>query len=64
MATALWIAVWVVVLGTVAFLAVRQVRSGRKGPADVDRTRHEAVRESTMRSQVNGPGGIGSSFGP
>ncbi len=44
--TVVWILIWVVVLGTVAFFAVREVRSGRKQPAEFDRTKHEAVREA------------------
>jgi hypothetical protein len=59
MSTIVWIAVWVLILGTVAFFLIRERRSGRKGPGDFDRTRHEAVGESTARSQINGPGSAG-----
>ena len=63
MSTAVWILVWAVILGTVAFFLVRERRLGRKQPDDFDRTRHEAVGESTMRSQTHGPGATGI-FGP
>jgi hypothetical protein len=62
MSIVLWIIGWAVVLGLVAFFAVREVRSGRKGPAELDRTKHDAVKESTSRSQVQGPNGLGQSF--
>ena len=63
MGTAVWIIVWAAILGTLASFAIREIRSGRKGPADFDRTRHEAVRESTVKSQIAGPNGMGQ-FGP
>jgi hypothetical protein len=62
MSIAIWIFGWAVLLGTVACFAVREVRSGRKGPGDFDRNQHEAVKESTSRSQVQGPNGMGQSF--
>jgi hypothetical protein len=32
MSASVWIVVWVLILGTVAFFLVRERRSGRKGP--------------------------------
>ncbi len=63
MSTVVWIVVWAVILGTVAFFLVRELRSGRKGPGDFDRTRHEAVQQSSMHQQTHGPGTTGI-FGP
>ncbi|MBV9831284.1 MAG: hypothetical protein JOZ82_06775 [Marmoricola sp.] len=62
MSTAVWILVWAAVLATAVFFVVRERRRGRTGPDDLDRTRHEAVQESTSRSQANGPNGLGQSF--
>ena len=59
MSTIVWIVVWAVILGTVAFFLIRERLSGRKGPDDFDRSRHEAVGESTMKSQTQGPGTAG-----
>jgi hypothetical protein len=50
-----WILMWVVVIGTLAFFTVREIRSGRKQPADFDRLQHEAVREADLRSHTQGP---------
>jgi hypothetical protein len=63
MSIALWIIGWAVVLGVVVFFAVREIRSGRKGPDDFDRTKHEAVQQSSMNAQVHGPNGLGA-LGP
>jgi hypothetical protein len=57
--TIVWIIGWAVVLGVLAFFAIREIRSGRKGPADFDRTRHQSVNESAARSQMTGPGASG-----
>jgi hypothetical protein len=57
-----WILVWAVILGTVAYFAIREIRSGRKEPDDFDRNVHEAVRESTSRQQTGGPNGFGQTF--
>jgi hypothetical protein len=59
MSTIVWIVVWALILGTLAFFLIRERRSGRKGPGDFDRTRHEAVGDSTSRSQMQGPGTAG-----
>lgn len=61
MSTPVWILVWAVVLGTVAFFLVREVRSGRKQPDDFDRTTHDAVAESmTMQQRTRARGqGLG-----
>ncbi len=48
MSTFVWILVWAVALCTLAFFAIREIRSGRKGPGDFDRTRHEAVRRGIV----------------
>jgi hypothetical protein len=63
MSTLVWIIVWAVIIGVVAYFLVRERLSGRKGPDDFDRTQHEAVGESTMNSQTHGPGTTGI-FGP
>jgi hypothetical protein len=55
MPTIAWVLVWVVVIAVVAFFAIREIRSGRQGPADFDRTRHEAVRESESHAGARGP---------
>lgn len=59
MSTLVWILIWVAVVATVAFFVVRERRSGRKGPGDFDRTRHEAVQQSSMHAQTHGPGTAG-----
>jgi hypothetical protein len=58
--TIVWILIWVAVLGTIAYFAVREIRSGRKQPPEFDRTKHEAVRESEANRQIHGPNNIGS----
>ena len=62
MSTIVWILGWAVVLATLVFFLVRERRSARNGPVDFDRNQHEAVKESTSRSQVQGPNGLGQSF--
>ena len=64
MSTIAWALIWVAVLATVVFFVVRERRSGRKGPADFDRTRHEAVQQSSMQAQTHGPGTAGMIGGP
>jgi hypothetical protein len=64
MSTMYWILGWAVVLGTLAFFAVREIRSGRKGPGDFDRTTHEAVRMASMDAQTHGPTNVSGMFGP
>jgi hypothetical protein len=63
MPTIVWILIWVAVLGVIAFLAVREIRSGRKQPAEFDRMKHEAVRDSEMNRQSHGPNSAGAFFG-
>ena len=63
MDVALWILGWAVVLGLVTFLAVRERRSGRTGPGDLDRTRHAAVQQATMDAQTHGPSSTLGTFG-
>jgi len=50
MPTFVWLFIWAVVILTGSALYVRERRSGRKGVADFDRHRHEAVLLD------NGPG--------
>jgi hypothetical protein len=57
MPTIVWILIWVVVLGAIAFFAVREIRSGRKQPPEFDRMKHEAVREAGINQDVRGPNG-------
>jgi hypothetical protein len=54
--TFVWILVWTVALCTLAFFAIREIRSGRKGPGDFDRMRHDAVGDAASRAQMTGPG--------
>jgi hypothetical protein len=57
MPTIVWILMWVVALGTLAFFTVREIRSGRKGPAEFDRFQHQAVRDAGVRADMTGPNG-------
>jgi hypothetical protein len=57
-----WILVWAVILGTVAFFAIREIRRGRKRPDDFDRTVHAAVRDAESRMHTQGPNGVGQSY--
>lgn len=61
MPTIVWILLWAVVLGLLAFFVVREVRSGRRGPAEVDRLKNPAVREAELNRDARGPNG-GSSL--
>jgi hypothetical protein len=63
MPTIVWILIWVVVLGTIAFFAIREIRSGRKQPAEFDRMQHEAVRQAAMNQEIHGPKNIGTTGG-
>lgn len=62
MPTIVWILLWVAVIGTIAFFAVREVRSGRKAPNDFDRHEHQAVRAAGIRADMQGPNGPSSRF--
>ena len=57
MPTYVWLLMWAIALGVLAFFVVRELRGGRKGPADVDRYSHPATREAAGRAGVHGPGG-------
>lgn len=57
MSPVFWILLWIAGIALVAFFALREIRAKRRGPAEVDRTHHAAVRESTSRSQLSGPNG-------
>ena len=52
-----WILMWLLVIVVVAFFAVRELRSGRRGPAEVDRDQHAAVREAGAHRDGRGPNG-------
>lgn len=62
MPTAVWIVIWLVVLGTIAFFAVREFRSGRKQPPEFDRFKHDAVREAGINQDSRGPNGQSQSW--
>jgi hypothetical protein len=58
-----WIVLWALVLLVAAYFVVRELRSGRKEPAEFDRMEHEAVREASRNRDIHGPntfGGWGS----
>ena len=58
-----WIVMWVLVLLVAAYFVARELRSGRKEPAEFDRMEHEAVREASRNRDIHGPntfGGWGS----
>jgi hypothetical protein len=57
-----WIMMWLLVIAAVAFFAVREIRSGRRGPAEVDRHRHAAVREAGANFEGRGPNGSGQTW--
>jgi hypothetical protein len=57
-----WILLWLLVIAVVAFFAVREIRSGRRGPAEVDRYRHAAVRESGTNLEGRGPNGASQTW--
>jgi hypothetical protein len=57
MPTWAWILMWVLVIAVVAFLAFREIRSGRRGPSEVDRHQHAAVREAERNLDGRGPNG-------
>ena len=57
-----WILMWVLVIAVVSFLAVREIRSGRRRSADVDRLRHTAVREAGVHLDGRGPNGGAQSW--
>ena len=59
MPAAVWIAIWAALVIGLALLVVRERRSGRRGPGDFDRTRHESVNESGTRAIINGPTNLG-----
>ena len=56
MPTIVWSLVWILMIGVAATLAIRETRSGRRGPVEVDRTKHAAVRESESTRGMHGPG--------
>ena len=50
-----WILMWLLVIAVVAFFAFRELRSGRRGPSEVDRDQHAAVREARTNLEGRGP---------
>jgi hypothetical protein len=52
-----WILMWLVVIAVVAFFAIREIRSGRRRTAEVDRSHHAAVREAGANFDGRGPNG-------
>jgi hypothetical protein len=58
----LWILLWLLVIAVVAFFAVREMRSGRRGPSDVDRDQHAAVREARANFDGRGPNGASQTW--
>ncbi len=55
MSPLIWLALWAVVIFTVAFFYVREVRRKRTPVEDFDRTQHQAVGESlTMQQRTRG----------
>jgi F420-0:gamma-glutamyl ligase-like protein len=63
MPTIVWILIWVAVIGTIAVLAFREIRSGRKQPPEFDRHKHAAVREAGVNLDVRGPNGQSQTWG-
>ncbi len=63
MPTYAWLLIWGVVIAGVVVLVVRERRSGRRGPDDVDRMKHEASREAGMHRDMHGPNGGASLWG-
>jgi hypothetical protein len=62
MPTPVWILIWVTVMALLAFFVVRERRSGRRGPQDVDRLRHTATSEAEMNREGRGPNGPSSTW--
>jgi hypothetical protein len=58
MPTIVWILIWAAIFGALGFFVVREIRSGRKQPADFDRLQHQAAAEADMRSHTQGPNGF------
>ncbi|WP_445255741.1 hypothetical protein [Nocardioides aurantiacus] len=56
-----WIGLWVVAIGVVAVLYVREKRSGRR-IGEGDRFQHEAVRQAQADASMRGPNGGGQTF--
>ena len=57
MPTIVWVLLWAVVIGAIAFFAIREMRSGRKQPPEFDRFQHDAVREAGINQDTRGPNG-------
>jgi hypothetical protein len=63
MPSIVWILMWIVIIGVIAFFTVREIRSGRKQAPEFDRFSHEAVREAGMNMDARGPNGGSSMWG-
>ena len=63
MPTYAWIVMWTVLLGGLAVMTVREIRSGRKITADVDRMQHQAHGEAGTRADLRGPGASSGGLG-
>jgi hypothetical protein len=61
MPTVAWVLLWVAVIATVAFLVVRERRSGRRSGA-VKRHDHAAAREADLNREGRGPNGSSSTW--
>jgi hypothetical protein len=57
-----WVLLWVVIVGVIAFFAVRQMRTRSTPVKDFDRYSHEAVREAGINQDVRGPNGQSQSW--
>jgi hypothetical protein len=58
-----WILIWAAVLLTLTVMVVRQKRSGRQGPAEVERFKHGAVQEAGVNLDARGPNGQSQTWG-
>jgi hypothetical protein len=52
-----WILMWAVIVGVIAFFAVRQRRTRSTPVPEFDRYQHEAVREASTNLDARGPNG-------
>ena len=62
MPTIVWLLLWAVAIGTVAWFAIREMRAKRRGPDEFDRLKHDATREADLRSHTQGPNGYNQTW--